>query len=123
MAVIDFFDRKQDTSAQMRLFEENGNRVFYVRFYETELEEDFIETIILLRERDSKLKMSKQDGTYRLEAPGPMSILSTSAWDILMHRYWSLAHEVRQDKQTGEKYCPVLLANTHIEPCERRVVG
>lgn len=119
MGTIGFISRKCDTHMKMRCFEEDGNRVFYIRFYEPELEIDFKETVKNLQKRDVSLNLSEQEGTYRLSAPGPLVLRSYSAWDFLMHKYWSMAHEIRQDEKTGKIYCPILLSDGYIEPCER----
>ena len=67
-----------------------GGRTFYVRFFEKSLEEEFIQCVESLSIRDLDLSMGVKNGTYFVTESHKVSE-SYTAWDMLMHKYWSLS--------------------------------
>jgi hypothetical protein len=114
---------KEDGKARVVLnFNTDTGRAFYVRFYVDELEQDFVEVFNALSSRDITLKVTHKNGTYCVTDKGRMSAEhSFAAWDILMHKCWSLSNEVRKDNETGEKFYPIRLSDQFIEPCARKL--
>ena len=103
-------------------FNTDTGRAFYVRFYVDELEKDFFETSQALAKRDETLIVTQKDGTYCIKDSGRMEPGCTwSAWDMLMHKCWALSNEIRKDSNTGEKYYPIRLSDSFIEPCARKL--
>ena len=114
---------KEGGKARVTLnFNTETGRAFYVRFYVAELEKDFVETVKNLQKRDSTLEMTVKNGTYCVKDKGHMSFsCAFAAWDILMHKCWSQANEIRRDSDTGERFYPIRISDQHIEPCARKL--
>ena len=115
----------EDGQARMVLnFNQEDGRAFFVRFYVDELEKDFVETTQMLCRRDQSLTVTQRDGTYIVKDKGMVAPGTTwTAWDMLMHKCWAQANEIRKDNETGEKFYPIRMADHFIEPCARRLAG
>lgn len=115
---------QMDTKAKVGLnfISENG-RTFFIRFYDQIAEEEFVEAAEMLAKRDACLVISKKDGTYVVrEFDREVERTQMTAWDILMHKAWSLSNEIRKDQETGQKYYIVRFSDQFIKPCARLAV-
>lgn len=98
-------------------------RAFFVRFYDKELEEDFLKTFSALIGNGAQMEKKLIFGTYTVLEPGKTTYeRDWSAWDILMHKYSAFSKKVYKESETGKKYYPILFSLNFIEPCERRFV-
>ena len=106
-------------------FEQNGERVFYVKFYEDELLKEMKDLKNYYSNiRKGFLDITEKDGTFRISSksmnPATNGIPMPDAWDILMHKYFALSHQVR--RECGIRYYPIRFSDSFISPELTRIV-
>ena len=123
MIVNVMMKRHSDNKVDMMNFITKEGRVFFVRFYEEELEMEFLDIFEMLRRRNPKYELSLAciDGTYQVTERGLPQKNEVSSWDLLMHKYYSLSKQIKKDSDTGEKYYPLRISDNHIQPCGRPI--
>ena len=102
----------------------SGGRSFFVRFYDKELEDDFLKTFSALIGSGAQMEKKLTYGTYAVIELGKTTYeRDWSAWDILMHKYSAFSKKVYRESLTGKRYYPILFSLDYIEPCEKRFVS
>lgn len=107
---------------KVRSIDDHGiMKVFYLRFYDQELENEFLYIMKAFEETPKALDYTETNGMYKV-----FSLVESTGftkWDLLMHKYCAMANDVKKDDNTGEKFYPIRFSVSPIEVCERRFVA
>lgn len=117
------FPTRRARWAEVIAFEDGEYRRFYIRFFDDELEKEFVQTVTDMRKlkNGKNIKLENIDGTYSVKDWGWMDPSDTSPWGMLFRKYSALSHSIATDEETSERYHPVMLSAQLIKPCERRL--
>lgn len=117
------FPKRRVRRAEVSAFEDGEYRRFYIRFFDANLEDEFLNTVADMCKLNAgkNMKLEKVDGTYSLKDWGWMDPFDTSPWGMLFRKYSALSHSIATDEETSERYHPVMLSAQLIKPCERRL--
>ena len=117
--------RGSKENESMMYFETNGGRTFFVRFYDEEMEEEFLEIKMNYdRLRKTGVEIDKVGkNTYRVYAEGAFVPSDIGAWEILLHKYWAMSNQIAKDKSDGTKYYVIRFSNQQIGEDEPRKIA
>lgn len=109
-------------NAKTQIIIHEDGRCFYLRFYDEELRKELDEIAKNFARLVPTLKITEENGTYCVKDSSPAhDIGQWSAFDLLSHKYMALANDIHVDEANGERYYPVRMSDSYIEPCDRRL--
>ena len=102
----------------------NNPKTFFVKFYVKEFEDEFLGIMDYYQGKpEGDVKFLKlKNGSYKVFTDNADDSRYSSAWDILMHKYWSLSKQICKDSRTNEKFYAIRVSSSEIEDEGRMIV-